>query len=148
MTGMTRPLSPLVGRRSELAALVRLTRLSRWTSYAALLPAICRVLPSPAVTAALSGVCNREDTGAGDPVVASVLIADSVIALVDKGHGSQQCERLAGEAMWRCWSEVGSEERIFLLDQCCELAKWVSANLQVMDPWEFVARLERYRRQR
>ena len=134
----------LAGLMAELPLVVKTTFATHAVSRAELLTAMCRALPAAAVTAAVAAVETGEDTIAPDAIVSAVRIADSVVLLTAAGDGdAAQLETLASAALWRSWHECDLQQRLFLLTRGRTLAKWAAANVSRMDPWEFMARLER-----
>jgi hypothetical protein len=52
----------------------------------------------------------------------------------------------ASSSLWGCWPDVGEEQRSSLLNACHELDQWVLQNVEVLDAWEFMSRLEPHER--
>ena len=79
-----------------------------------------------------------------DPLVAIVRIADAVLqAAAGTPPATASMEELAASPLWCFWKKTDAQQRIFLLGQCSSLAGWAKTNLHSMDPWEFMAALER-----
>ncbi|MFZ0311073.1 MAG: HDOD domain-containing protein [Candidatus Korobacteraceae bacterium] len=131
----------LSGLLFELPAMVRLAAPA--ISQAELLPAMCHALPAAMVRAAM-GLPDDGEEAPRDPLLAIGLIADAVLgAVAEPSSLTVALEELAAGPLWHCWEASSTQQRAFLLEHGCELAGWVRANLEDMDPWEFMARLER-----
>jgi hypothetical protein len=131
----------LSGLLLDLPAMVRLV--TPEISPAALLPAMCRALPAAMVRAAM-GLADDDQEPPRDPLLAIGLIADAVLgAVAEPSSLPAALEVLAAGPLWHCWQASSAEQRTFLLEQCCQLTTWARANLEDIDPWEFMARLER-----
>jgi hypothetical protein len=76
---------------------------------------------------------------------ASLLLAELLLECMarEPSQGSAKSRDLAASSVWHCWEETSQCQRHRLLDGCCALAKWAAANAPTMNPWEFIARLER-----
>jgi hypothetical protein len=133
----------LAGLLLELPAMVRAASAGPSISPASLLSAMCGALPSAVVTAALAGPATVDRYDPLTPVGGIARIADSLVTSWAVHSGDVPLEKLASGPLWRFWDETGVRLRSALLGHCLELAKWVSANWYRMDPWEFMARLER-----
>lgn len=134
--------SYLCGLLFELPAIVRLGAPA--ISQAVLLSAMCRTLPAAMVRAAMVGMADDGEQPPSDPLLAIVLIADAVLAAeAEPSSQTASLEELAASPLWHCWQAADAQQRKFLLGHCCEMARWARANLHDMDPWEFMARLER-----
>jgi hypothetical protein len=115
-------------------------------SPAALLSSMCSALPSAVVTAAMAGPASTDQYDPLAPAGALARLADSVVAnRARDSHRIVPLEELAWGPLWRFWDETDVRQRSCLLARCLELVEWVSANLYKMDPWEFMARLERHK---
>lgn len=134
--------SYLSGLLFELPAIVRLAAPA--ISQAALLSTMCHTLPAAMVRAAMARMADDEQEPPGDPLLGIVLIADAVLAAeAEPASLTAALEELADSPLWHCWPATGAGQRNFLLGRCCEMANWAKANLHGLDPWEFMARLER-----
>jgi hypothetical protein len=134
----------LAGLLLELPALIKVAWAGHSISPTALLASMCCSLPSGVVTAALAGPASADENDPLAPVGAIARIADALIASLARGSsGAGALEKLAAGPLWRFWDETGSRQRRCLLSHALRLAKWASDNLYKMDPWEFMARLER-----
>jgi hypothetical protein len=132
----------LSGLLFELPAIVRLGAPA--ISQAALLSSMCRTLPAAMVRAAMVGMADDGELAPSDPLLAIVLIADAVLgAEAEPSSEPASLEELAGSPLWHCWTATDGQQRKFLLAHCCKMARWARASLHDMDPWEFMARLER-----
>lgn len=100
-----------------------------------LLSAMCRAMPASLVRAAI--VQPDQATDVSDPVMAIIILAESCL---------YQPVSPASARVWGCWPEVAEEQRSSLLKACHELDQWTVHNLEVLDPWEFMSRLERHKR--
>jgi hypothetical protein len=145
---LARELGGAIPRKSYLAGLFfELPDMARHTapaiSQAALLPAMCHTLSAALVRAAMAGKADDQEPPR-DPLLAIGLIADGLLtAMAEPASLSASLEELAAGPFWHCWTAIDAGQRTFLLGHCCELARWARANLHGMDPWEFMARLER-----
>lgn len=134
----------LTGLLLELPAMIKAALPGPSISPAVLLSSLCGALPSVVVTAAMAGPASTDRYDPLAPAGALARIADSLV-----GSGSASLspavalEKLALGPLWRFWEGTDVHQRCCLLGHCRELASWVSANLCRMDPWEFMARLER-----
>ncbi len=76
----------------------------------------------------------------------TVITADLLLA----GSYSERCtpmhdQRVRSRDLECSWGEIEPRQRRFLIAQCGEAAKWASANLHRMNPWEFLAKLEHHK---
>ncbi len=133
----------LAGLLLELPALLRAASSGKLISPASLLSAMCGALPSAVVTAALAGPATVDRYDPLTAIGGVARIAGSLVASIAAYHGDVPLEKLAVGPLWRFWDETEAGLRSCLLGHCLQLAKWVSANWYRMDPWEFMARLER-----
>jgi hypothetical protein len=133
--------SYLSGLLLELPALARFA--SPVASQVQLLATMCGALPAGIIRAAM-GTTAEEENRPTDPLAAAALIADAVIRARAEGLPTGAMEELASTPLWHYWNETDTRQRTALLGHCCETAKWASAKLGHMDPWEFMARLERH----
>ena len=99
---------------------------------ARLLSAMCCAMPAALVRAAMAQ--RNENAGISDPLVATIILAEACL--------HRQVTPLTS-GFWACWPEVRDEQRGSLLDACGELDRWTAQNMDVLDPWEFMTRLER-----
>jgi hypothetical protein len=136
----------LAGLLLKLPAMVKVASAGHSISPAALLSTMCSTLPSAVVTAAMAGLASADQYDPLAPVGAIARIADALVTSLARGSsGSGTLEKLASGPLWRFWDEAHERQRCCLLSHGLELAKWASANLYKMDPWEFMARLERHK---
>ncbi len=134
--------SYLSGLLFELPGIVRLA--APQASQAVLLSTMCHTLPAAMVRAAMVGMTEDEQEPPDDPLLAIVLLADAVLgAEAEPSSQTASLEELAASPLWHCWQATGAEQRAYLLGHGCEMARWAKAGLHDMDPWEFMARLER-----
>jgi len=113
-------------------------------TQAVLLAAMCHTLPAAMVRTAMVSLADDNESLPSDPLVAIGRIADAVLqAAAATSPVTTAMEDLAASPLWCFWKEIGTQERIFLLGQCASLAGWAKTNLHSMDPWEFMAALER-----
>jgi hypothetical protein len=136
----------LAGLLLQLPAMVKAALPGDAISPTALLSTMCSTLPSAIVTAALAGPASADQYDPLAPVGAIARIADSLITSRARGpSGPVPLESLAAGPLWRFWDQTDGRQRCCLLAHCRELANWAADNLYKMDPWEFMARLERHK---
>jgi HDOD domain-containing protein len=140
----------LAGLLFELPALARLAFPSIPAQDPGLQSASRESLP-PEIDAAIAqarrhtGVYAHAEERAQSSLSARLLLAELLLGCTarEPAQGSAKGRDLAASSAWRCWEETSMEQRHALLDRCCALAPWASANAPTMNPWEFTARLER-----
>ena len=131
----------LAGLLFELPAMLQLVSNPGDIPKAAVLSAMRHCLPAGIVWEAIERAGEGND-GAHDPLAAIVLLAAGIVRSQIVGPS---LEELAASALWHSWTELNHDQRCSLLVRCHEIAGLAAANLHRMDPWEFMARLERRR---
>jgi hypothetical protein len=131
----------LSGLLFDLPALTRRRSPDSLLSSVVLLSSMCRSLP--AVIVRLSLAQPLEEPDPSDPLIAIVLIADRLVRATDLADAKPRFEELSTLALWHRWESIPTLQRAALLKRCCGLLSWASANLYKLNPWEFLARLER-----
>ncbi len=84
---------------------------------------------------------DRPQTSLAANVHLAELLLDSVPST--SSARPDPARELASNSVWQCWQETSMHQRHLLLDCCGDLARWAAANAVAMNPWEFIARLER-----
>lgn len=136
----------LAGLLLELPGMVKVATAFSPISPAALFTTICSTLPSAVVTASLAGPARDDRYDPLAPVGAAARIASSLLGSLAGGPTARVAlEKLASGPLWRSWEGTNLRQRCYRLSHARELARWASANLYSMEPWEFMARLERER---
>ena len=138
----------LAGLLFELPALVQLAFPSAPAPHLGLQTASSESLP-PEIDAAITQARDlAQFDGNGQPqspLAASVLLAELLVGhtMRESSPVHRTFRELASHSAWQCWEETTLYQRHVLLDRCCALARWATANAPGMNPWEFTARLER-----
>ncbi len=134
--------SYLCGLLFEVPVLAKLS--SPPVSQTELLPAMCRTLPAGVVRAAMAKAFEDAQLGTSDPLVATVLAAEAIVrARAVMAEWPETIQELADAPLWLCWEQTDALERTALLARCGDVAEWASASLRSIEPWQFMARLER-----
>jgi hypothetical protein len=123
----------LGGLLFDIPEIVPLTLAVREGFRVRLLSAMCSAMPACVVRAAIVQCDQNTDTS--DPVVATIILAESCL---------RQPVKPVAFNLWGCWPEVEPKQRSLLLKACHELDQWTVLNLELLDPWEFMSRLERH----
>lgn len=131
----------LAGLMLEFPVMVRLSCPARLTSPAMLVPDMCHSLPAVIVKAILARQAREKSHGEG--IVALALLADEILPAPPGPGAEAWLEELSGGPLWRPWAGISQVQRSRLLKQSRQLTTWVAENLYVMNPWHFMARLER-----
>jgi hypothetical protein len=131
----------LSGLVLELPAMARLSIPAGLISPAVMVPDMCHSLPAAIVRAVLAH-CGEERSPT-DTMVAMVLIADAVLRALSSSNPAPRLQELSARSLWRPWGGMSQLQRSGLLNRCCEMARWAAGNVYGMDPWNFMARLER-----
>ncbi len=136
----------LVGLLLELRGMIHVALPGQPIPALALLSLIRRTLPAAAATAVVASPYKPDLCDPPTPLAAIAAIADSLVeALARRSSRTGLPQKLALGPAWGFWDEIEVSRRSSLLRPCFELAKWVSANLYRMHPWEFVSRLESHK---
>jgi hypothetical protein len=131
----------LAGLLLELPGMARLARPE--TSQVTLLSILCHTLPAAVVRAVMAARADSSQADSCEPIVAIAVIAQRVLEVQAAGSElGAWLEDLAGRPLWDCWKGTDARQRMALLSYCCGTAAWAAANLHLLDPWEFTARLE------
>ncbi len=133
----------LSGLLLELPAMVRLSRTGHSDTSGKLLASMCRSLPAVVVRGALAK--HVEEKNPSDPAVAVVLISDALLHLQNRTNQDAWLQDIADQTWWQPWSHLASPQRMAVLSRARTVAVWAEENLYRMDPWNFMANLERQR---
>jgi HDOD domain len=137
----------LAGLLFELPALVRLAFSSAPAPHLGLQSAWRESLPLEIDAAIIQARDLAYVEGNDRPqssLVASILLAELLVGDAKRGASPNRKDtELTSHPVWQCWEETSMDRRHVLLNRCCALAQWAAANVPGMNPWEFVARLER-----
>ena len=88
----------------------------------------------------LLGAAKEHGSDVAEPVLAAVLSAQA-LAVPKRGHSASELAELPA---WHCWPRLSRQQRCVLLDRCTALAVWAETNLDRLEPWDFLSRLERH----
>jgi hypothetical protein len=132
----------LGGLLLELPDLVSLNLPAGDACRARLLSVMCHCLPSTIVKAMMIG----EDSDGCAPTAAIIFLASALLpaSRLDLLPEAAALD-LAALPFWQGWPELDLRQRCELVQSSAELARWTRASACRLDPWEFMARLERGR---
>jgi len=102
-----------------------------------LLAVMLASLPAPVVNAAMARKHAMKNVP--EPLAAITMLSEVLRC--------KACNDVASDFVvaqyWCCWPEYTMIQRHALAERCAELALWAGENLYRLEPWDFLARLER-----
>jgi len=134
----------LGGLLFELPEMLRLNLPGRDGSGARFLPAMCHCLPSSIVRAIMMAAGGS--TGGYSVTVATIHLANRLLTASGPAPAPEPgMQGTFGLPYWQCWPELDGRRRCSLLESSAELARWARTSVDRLNPWDFMAKLERRR---